>query len=140
MQRLQELDDRVLVVFRKTAKRHTGNLRFACMSQYCFPHGCVQAVVAEWVLVGDSPQFSRDELRVACEEAWGTRRLVHVKGLTIGVARSARDVVELQVSVCRHVNQTVDRFQARLWQVVACKIGGEYGLKPGATNAPKLEM
>jgi hypothetical protein len=76
LERLQELDDGTPIISRQPCERCAGRESFTGVSHYRFSHGSEFPMVAEGVLVRNSPQLASDELPVTGEEAHGSLGII----------------------------------------------------------------
>jgi len=51
------------------------------------------------MLIGNSPKLARDEFAIPGEKRFCAGRLIHIEGFPIGIARTAGDIVKLQVGI-----------------------------------------
>ena len=64
------------------------------------------------------------ELAVAQEKCGRAGRLIHIAGLAVGIFRSSRDVVQLEIGKCRHPHDGARGLQTRSGKFVAGEIDG----------------
>src|SRR6516165_963001 len=87
------------------------------MRQGGFPHGCVQPVMSERMLIRDAPQLPGNEPTIPSEESHRTGRLIHVQRLAVRVTLTTCNIVQLQVGIGWNLDESVLIWQeTRRWK------------------------